>query len=370
MAILKHALFSFLVAAAMATAAAAQPADDWPVAEPGSAGFAPDAAAQLDAAFDRGELPDLHAVLVARHGKLVLERYFEGTDESWGTPLGHVRFGPETRHDLRSISKSVVGLLYGIALERGLVPGVDAPVLERFPDYADLGADVRRGRIRVRHALTMTMGTAWDESLPYTDRRNSEIAMERSRDRYRYVLARPMVAEPGERWNYNGGATALLGHLIAAGSGKTLLAFAREHLFEPLGISQVDWASGADGVHAAASGLRMRPRDLARIGQLVLDEGNWRGRQVVPRDWLKASFQNPVQAQQGLGYGYQWWLGRGRGDGRRWIAGFGNGGQRLIVIPDLQLVVAVTAGAYNRPRDWETSVKLMRDIVLPAVSQP
>ena len=126
-------------------------------------------------------------------------------------PLGSVTFGPDTLHDLRSVTKSIVGLLYGIALDRGLVPSPDAPLLAQFPEYPDLAADPQRAHLTVMNALNMTLGMEWDEQLPYADPTNSEIAMERVPDRYRFILDRPFVAVPGERWIYSGGAVALLG---------------------------------------------------------------------------------------------------------------------------------------------------------------
>jgi CubicO group peptidase (beta-lactamase class C family) len=344
-------------------------ADEWQSVAPVAAGFAPNVGDLLDDAVERGDVSNLHAVVVARHGKLVLERYYEGPDERWGQSLGTVTFGPDVKHDLRSVSKSIVGLLYGIALDEGRAPALDLPLVDRFPAYDDLRKDPRRRRMTVAHALSMTLGTEWDESLPYSDPRNSEIAMELAADRYRFVLDRPIVAEPGSRWVYNGGATAVLGHLIAEGTGTPLLDFAREKLFRPLGIVDAEWVLGSNGEPAAASGLRMRPRDLARIGQLVLNQGSWAGRQVVPRSWLKDSFETRVPAEDGLEYGYHWWLGRGRADGRRWIAGFGNGGQRLVVVPDLDLVVAVLAGNYNQPDAWKVSVTIIGEILLPALRE-
>ena len=342
-------------------------ANDWQSISPGDAGFAPNVGERLDEAVERGDLPNLHAVVVARRGKLVLEHYYEGLDQRWGQPLGTVTFGPEVKHDVRSISKSIVGLLYGIALDEGRVPSLDAPLVDQFPAYDDLRADPERRRVTVAHALTMTLGTEWDESLPYSDPRNSEIRMEWAPDRYRFVLDRPIVTEPGSRWNYNGGATAVLAHLIAKGTGTPLFDFAREKLFQPLGIVDVERVLGLNGEPAAASGLRLRPRDLAKIGQLVLNQGSWEGRQIVPRSWLEASFENRVPAEDGLEYGYQWWLGRGRADGRPWIAGFGNGGQRLAIVPDLDLVVVVLAGNYNQPDAWKLSVTIMDEIVSPAL---
>jgi CubicO group peptidase (beta-lactamase class C family) len=181
-------------------------------------------------------------------------------------------FGPDTLHDLRSVTKSIVGLLYGIALDRGLVPPPEAPLLAQFPEYPELATDPQRARLTILHALTMTLGMEWDEQRPYTDPANSEIAMERAPDRYRYILERPFVAAPGERWIYSGGAVALLGHLIAKGAHTTLPEFARQALFAPLGITTFEWAEGADGVASAASGLRLRPMDLLRIGKLDLDQ--------------------------------------------------------------------------------------------------
>lgn len=342
-------------------------ADEWVMSSPGELGIDADIGALVNQAVRQGDLPNLHAVLVARHGKLAAERYYEGPDERWGQPLGEVAFGPAVKHDIRSISKSIVGLLYGIALDQGKVPILDRPLLDQFPVYQDLAQDPARRRMTVEHALTMTLGTEWDETLPYSDARNSEIAMELADDRYRFILDRPMVAEPGARWIYNGGATAILAHLIAEGTGIPLLEFARQRLFQPLGIGDVEWVEGSNGEPAAASGLRLRPRDLAKIGQLVLDEGQWQGREIVPNDWLKASVDQAVAAEDGLGYGYLWWLGRGRKDGHDWIAGFGNGGQRLVVIPDLDLVVVVMAGNYNQADAWKVAVKLMADIVLPSI---
>lgn len=205
--------------------------DDWQTTSPAAAGFAPDLAERLDAAVKRGELANLHAVIVVRRGKLVLERYFAGRDDRRGAPLGVVTFGPEVKHDLRSVSKSIVGLLYGIALAERRVPAVDQPILDQFPAYADLAADPQRRRLTIAHVLSMTLGTEWDETLPYTSPRNSEIAMEMAPHMLRFVLDRPIVAEPGSRWTYNGGCTALIGHLIAEGTGTVLTDFARDKLF-------------------------------------------------------------------------------------------------------------------------------------------
>jgi CubicO group peptidase (beta-lactamase class C family) len=355
-------------ASAMPSLSSAATAASWPTAKPQEAGFAPDVADKLDAGIRSGLLPGLHAVLVSRNERLVLERYYPGADEAWGKPLGMVTFGPDTLHDLRSVTKSIVGLLYGIALDRNLVPPPDAPLLAQFPEYPDLAADPARARLTIENALTMTLGFAWDEQRSYTDPANSEIAMENAPDRYRYVLDRPIVAAPGAKWIYSGGAVALVGALIARGAKSTLQDFARQALFAPQGTETFAWAEGKDGVASAASGLRLRPRDLLRIGTLVLANGQWEGRQVVSRAWLDASLKPAIPIGDGLEYGRLWYLAKGVTPAlpgpRRWIAAFGNGGQRLWLMPDAGLAVAILCGDYNTPDQRTTPLRIWQEIVL------
>jgi len=272
--------------------------------------------------------------------------------------------GPGTLHDLRSISKSIVGLLYGIALADGLVPPVNTSLLAQFPEYGDL-ASTDRNRIAIADALSMQMGIEWDETLPYSDPRNGEIAMELADDRYRFVLGRPLKGKPGRHWVYNGGATAVLAGIIARGAGMPVDAFAKKHLFDPLGITRFEWVRGKDGVPAAASGLRLSARDLARIGEMIAADGEFGGRQIVPRDWLRAAFTPNAKAGR-LRYGYHWWLAP-QGNPPTWVAGMGNGGQRLSVTKRFDLIIVVTAGNYNQPDDWEIPVSVILDYVVPAL---
>jgi len=153
----------------------------------------------------------------------------------------------------------------------------------------------------VAHVLSMTLGTAWDElTFPYSDPRNSEIQMDAAPDRYRFILERPVVSEPGVKWTYCGGATALLGRVIAKGTGQSLPDFARRAMFEPLGLGPTDWTTGRDGEPLAASGLRMRAPDLLRVGQMVLGSGLWQGRQIVSAEWLKLSTEPVVEIDETL----------------------------------------------------------------------
>lgn len=356
------------IMASLSSGAEATPTSEWEAVTPLEAGLDPGLGDGLDAAVGDGRLEGLHGALVIRGGRLAVERYYEGADQRWGQDLGVVQHGPDLKHDLRSVSKSIVGLLYGIALDEGLVPSVDAPLLDQFPQYADLTDAEAKRAITIEHALTMSTALDWDETLPYSDPRNSEIAMERAPDRYRYVLDRPLAHRPGERWVYCGGATALLAKIIADGTGEPLLAYAREKLFAPLGVDDVEWVEGSDGEPAAASGLRMRPRDLARIGQLILNRGQWRGARIVSENWLDVALSARIDTGEGLSYGYQWWLPMPE-SGYRWVAGFGNGGQRLWVSPGLDMVVVVTAGRYNRPDGWKLPVSVITEHVLPAVTR-
>jgi CubicO group peptidase (beta-lactamase class C family) len=348
---------------------------EWKTVPATTAGFSADLGEYFDIAVQSGVLPNLHSVVAARRGQIFLERYLQGPDSALATPLGIVRFGPDVLHDLRSVTKSIVGLLYGIALERGNVPGPDAGLLAQFPEYPDLGRDPDRKRLTVGHALTMTLGTEWDElSLPYFDPRNSEIAMDAAPDRFRYVLERPITGAPGLRWIYNGGATALLARLIAKGTERSLEHFAQEALLEPLGITEVEWHRDSTGNAIAASGLRMRPRDLARIGVVALGGGIWEGRQIIPAAWLDTCFTPRVSMPDGRRYGYHWYLGAvpagdGTGSLRReeTVSAIGNGGQRLFLLPRLDLVVAITAGNYDATDQWRPPTVVLRDVLLPAL---
>ena len=320
---------------------------------------------ELDRAFQAQELKGLHSVLIVSHGELLAEKHFPGNDESWGVPLGTVQPDTSSLHDLRSVTKSITSILYGIALDEGSVPGLDESLIAHFPEYGDLASDAQRRKILVRHALTMQMGIEWNEDLPYTDPRNSEIAMELAVDRYRYVLGQPMVSAPGREWVYNGGATAVIAGLITRGTGKPLDVYAREKLFTPLGIETFDWHSGSDGVPAAASGLRLNVHDLAKIAELILKNGRWEGKQIIPVDWLEKSLTPQTTLSDGLRYGYYWFLAPEGGP--FWFSGIGNGGQRLHINPERSLIVVVFAGNYNHPDAWQLPVKIITEFVLPAV---
>lgn len=327
--------------------------------------------ARLEQAIASGHVAGLHGMVLTRNGRTIAERYFSGRDYTWGVDLGVVDHGPDTLHDLRSVTKSIVSLLYGIALERKQVPPPETPLLDALPRYADLADETRR-RITIADALTMSMGTLWDETVPYTSDANSEIAMERSPDRLRYALDRPIVEPPGRNWVYNGGAAALIGAIVAEGAGQPIEDFAKETLFEPLGIDRFEWVRSWDGVAAAASGLRLTARDLAKIGNMLLAGGRWNERPIVSGEWIERSTRPRLSATPDNGYGYFWWTGTSTlatvGSALPWYAGFGNGGQWLLVFPAARVVLSLFFGNYDQPEFWLPPTRLWNDVILPALS--
>jgi CubicO group peptidase (beta-lactamase class C family) len=351
-------------------AAPAMTDDGWEVAAPGSVGLEPALLCRIGPRFSDWKQADIHSVLVIRKGKLVYEHYFTNTDEKYGRFLGSVAYDAGMKHDLRSITKSVTALLLGIAIGKGQIAGVDQPVLPLFPEYAALRSP-EKDKITLRHLLTMSQGLVWNEELPYSNPDNSESRMNRAPDPVRYALEQPVEAPAGAFYNYSGGSANIISVLLHKVTGEPLDSLARTELFEPLGITDVEWERFASGEPIAASGLRMRPRDLAKIGQLVLDHGTWHGKQVVPADWVVTATSPQINGQQIYFYGYQFWLGRSLVHGHEvdWAAGVGYGGQRLFIVPSLDLVVLVHAGLYTSSMQSWVPLSILNRYVLAAVGE-
>jgi CubicO group peptidase (beta-lactamase class C family) len=314
---------------------------------------------------------NVHAVLVARGGKLVFERYLKGTDEIYDQRVANATFDADTLHDMKSVSKSVASLAFGIAIDRGLIRSVDEPIFGFFPELSDLRTP-EKDRLQLLHALTMSAGLKWIEATPSTGNLdNDEARMHMSPDQCRYVLGLPSTAPPGQEFFYNTGTLALLSAIMHKATGRPLDEFVRENLFEPLGITRLDWRRYR-GETDAGGGLRMRPRDMAKIGQLVLAGGRWNGRQIVSKAWIDASMTPRIEATGRYFYGYLWWLGRSLHHGREvhWAAALGRGGQSIHIVPELDLVVAVTAGYYQdySPQAFQLQYGVFKG-VLQAISR-
>ena len=314
---------------------------------------------------------NVHAVLVAHGGKLVFERYFTGSDEINGRRVASVTFDADTLHNIKSVSKSVTSLALGIAIDRGLIRSVDEPIFSFFPELSDLRSP-EKDRLRLVHALTMTMGLKWVEAVPDNEGDNDEERMHMAPDPCRYVLGLPTAAPPGQVFFYNTGALTLVSAIVRKATGRPLDEFARAVLFEPLGITDFAWIR-VKGDADAGGGLRLRPRDMAKIGQLLLAGGRWNDRQIVSKAWIDASTTPRTEASSSYSYGYLWYLGRSPFDGREvhWPAGLGRGGQSIRIVPELDLVVAVTAGYYQdySRQAFQVQSGVFRD-VLRAISPP
>lgn len=313
---------------------------------------------------------NIHSILVARHGALVFEHYRTGSDERWREALPDLNHGIEVRHDLRSVTKVVTGLLVGKALEQHLIASLDEPVFSFFPEYGDLRTP-EKDLICLRDLLTMSAGLDWDENVPADDPRHGEMRLWRSDDLVRTALEPQLTSASGATWNYSGGCTELLAAILRKVSGKPIDEYAGEVLFTPLAIQNVEWARHPDGSLSGSGGLRMCSRDLARIGQLVIGNGNWDGEQVLTTSWIEQSLTPQIGVDDRLFfYGYHWWLGRSLVNRRevRWAAGIGLGGQRLFVIPELDLVVVITVGHYSDSMQAWLPLVILNRFVLPAVN--
>jgi len=321
------------------------------------------AAQPLDALLDAPahDKNNVHSIVVLRHGAVVAERYYRGRDRSIWSPFARtVQFDANTRHDLRSVSKSVTSLLWGIAQGDGRMPALDTRVLDLYPELADLKSGGREA-ITVRQLFTMSSGLAWEEPIRY-GMNNDETGLYWRSSQARYLFDRALL-KPNV-FNYNGGATAVLADILARRTGMPLQDYAQQKLFAPLGITDWEWQKDVRGRPMAFAGLRLRPRDLATIGQLVLQRGQWQGKQIVPAQWIDESLTPHVETGDGLQYGYQWWSGQvdAAGGKHRWHAGFGNGGQRLFIVPGLDLVVVITAGGYDDAGSGRHATALFRSI--------
>lgn len=322
--------------------------DGWRCATLDSVGLDREKAYELVRRIASGKYKDLHGILLIKDGALALEEYFADNGRMRGLTLRRV-FGNKLHH-LGSTTKSVTSLLIGIAIDRGFIEDVDVPVFEFFPEYSRLRT-AEKDRILLRHLLTMTAGLDWDQfSYGLSDSRNDAARMWRGGDVLEYTLAKPVVAEPGEEFNYSNGVSTLLGGILKNATGQEADAFANEQVFGPLGITEFEWTRYPDGSIETDGGLALRPRDLAKIGQLFLDRGEWNGRQIVSREWIEESTQTHIRFRRSKGgYGYKWqqMTVESRSGTVDYYFMPGYGGNLLAVFPGFDMVVVFTGANYE-----------------------
>lgn len=329
----------------------------WDQATPAEAGFDPGAIETLVRELRQGEhgIVD-HFVLVREGKKLVDERFHPSHDKVFSDPAEaatpamydyanrnwHPYKAGTHLHTLQSVTKSVTSIAIGLAIDEGAIPGVDTPV-GPYLKGRDVHADPRWSQLRLVDLLTMRSGIEWTQpagTTGYTAEHPTTL-MESSRDWVPFIVKRPMAFDPGTEFQYVDGASVLLGEVLRQATGERVDDYLKQRLFDPLGIDEFYWKITPAGEADTEGGLYLTADELARIGQLFLQDGRWRGVQIVPAKWVKESTTPHVRLADpgdGPGYGYQWWVPRQR-DGRTSIyCAQGYGGQFLFVCRDTRTV--------------------------------
>jgi CubicO group peptidase (beta-lactamase class C family) len=327
--------------------------EEWTLAAPADVGMD---GAMLGRAVSELPAPAEHglaSMLVLRRGKPVLEQYWNG-------------YNKDTLHDLRSATKSITALMVGIAIDQHFLSGVDEPLVaslgHAYPDAPALA----RG-ITLDHALTMSTGLACDDRTASSP--GNESAMYRTTDWVKFVLNLPQAAAPGSETHYCTGGAVTLGRVIAEASKRSVPAFAEAYLFAPLGIANVRWADFDNHKQTDTGGhLQMRPRDLAKLGQLVVQKGLWKDKQLVSAAWIGNATRQHVLIDNGWKYGYLWWMKLMPYKGRQVMMQFawGNGGQYIFTIPELELVVVFTGENYDSDKA-DLPFDILKQSILPAI---
>jgi len=314
------------------------PIHGWSTSTPGEQALDPVQLEKMLSAIDEQGL-EIHSVLIIRNGYIVMEKYYPPYQE-------------DTRHPLYSITKSFISSLVGIAISEGIIESIDKPVLEFFPKYEFTNVDQAKATMTLENLLTMTSGLSWD------DMNGSDHEMGLAKDPIQYVLDQPMESEPGLEFSYNSGCSHLMSAIIQETTGMNTLDYAKSRLFEPIGITNLEWETDRTGTPFGGWGLELTPRDLAKFGYLYLKEGMWNEKQIIPAEWVRTSTESHVKFDDGWGYGYQW-LPAPVHNG---YAAIGRFSQLLVVIPDLEIVVIFTADHENHDDLFE----LIKTYIIPA----
>ena len=325
--------------------------DGWQTADLRTQGLDTTKLYQLFAQLPEAE-HELHSILAVQGGELLLEEYFDDQQR-------------DDQHDLRSASKSIRSLLIGIAIDQGFIGSIDDPIQKYLrPLEAKKNLDYRKEKITIRHLLTMSPG--WDCNDRDKGSAGQEDRIYRKKDWLQYALDLSIINEPGAVSSYCSIGTVMLMEVLERASGMSLDGFAKKYLLDPLGISNYRWDhTSKKEVISAAKRLYMTPRDMAKIGQLVLQNGNWNGQLLVSEAWIAQSTNQHTFIGES-GYGFLWWMNAFPYEGKA-IPGFaasGNGGQYIVVFPEIDAVFVFTGGAYNSPKA-QLPLFVIRDILIP-----
>jgi CubicO group peptidase (beta-lactamase class C family) len=354
-----------VMAALLLPAPACSPpeADSQPADETGLTGDTPGDPAEECGAIDSATLRQavdwiasnrnyIDSFQVHHCGEPLVEQYYNGYSDT-------------TPHELQSATKTYTAVLIGIAIDQGVIRDVDQPILELLPAYADLLTG-EKAEITVSHLLTMTSGLAWTDF----GAGNSFDRIEAADDSVAFILGEPLVTSPGEAFYYNTGSSHLLSAILHHNAGMTTAEYADRHLFGPLGVEEVEWPALRDGVNRGGWGMYLLPRDFAKLGQLLLDEGMWQGERVVSQEFVDAATAPHVETEYGGSYGYQMWIQTEWFDADDIAAARGYGGQDCFVLEDLDLVATFT-GDIDKPEAMAVDVtNLMNEYVLTAHAAP
>jgi CubicO group peptidase (beta-lactamase class C family) len=379
---------SLLLLAALSPGAPEQtpwPAKAWPRDTPAHVGLNEKALSAFDSDLASGKYQLIDSFDVIRCGKLVYHRTYAhdygkiyGKEAHTRGPLNARLTGPYNYfdpawhpyyhgtglHSMQSVSKTVTSIILGIAITRGdFRAGLDTPVLHFFDVAKVKNADARKQRVTLRDVLTMSTGLEWNEEVPYDDPRSDSSLMEATDDWVQYVIDKPMAEEPGKHFNYSSGATELLPYIFKKETGQDLEDYGKKYLFSPLSINYY-WKRTPLGVVDSEGGLYLEGEDLAKIGYLFLQNGMWKDQRIVSEDWVRQSLTPRLDAEEGMKYGYKWWL-YPRKDSQNFIwMCLGFGGQRLMVFPKEQLIVVFTGWQILGD---EAPIPSLVDRILPAV---
>lgn len=344
--------------------------DGWQVGHLTDQGMDEEKITQLVRAIQQGQYRGIDSLSIVRNEKLLFHEDFRSELSVYDNWIGNTNL---EQHIMHSAAKSFTSALFGIALEQGFIQSVEQPLLPLL-DYAEYSNwDNQKNEISLKHLLSMQTGIEWDEwHYPFGDQRNSLSKLSQSNDDYlKTMLDLPMASAPGTEFTYNTVATIALGKVIENSVGLSLEDFAQQFLFEPLQINTARWLYTPGGSANTGSGLFLATRDMAKLGQLYLNNGKWNGYPLLSPEWVKQSTLKQVSLdwQYTSGYGYQWWLGDFQQNNTTipFYSARGYGGQFIIVVPQKQLVVAFTAHNYDNDL-YELPLEITEQLILTAVA--